>query len=87
MLLAQRLGALGARPCSAVRSAGDDRHGQSSTVITSQLPVELWHDGIGDATLANVMLDRLVHNAHMLALNSDSLRKKRSRLTVEAAQE
>ncbi|MDN0077786.1 IS21-like element helper ATPase IstB [Crenobacter sp. SG2303] len=65
----------------------DDRHGQRSTVITSQLPVELWHDAIGDATLADAILDRLVHNAHMLALKGDSLRKKRSCLTVEAAQE
>lgn len=64
----------------------DDRHGQRSTVITSQLPVDLWHEAIGDATLADAILDRLVHNAHMLALKGDSLRKKRGHLTMEATQ-
>lgn len=52
----------------------DDRHVQRSTIVTSQLPVEHWHDAIGDATLADAILDRLVHNAHMLALKGDSLR-------------
>jgi DNA replication protein DnaC len=57
----------------------DDRHGVRSTIVTSQLPIEHWHAAIGDATLADAILDRLVHNAHPLNLKGDSLRKKRKR--------
>ncbi|WP_419831894.1 IS21-like element helper ATPase IstB [Endozoicomonas atrinae] len=46
----------------------DDRHNQSSTIVTSQLPVSKWHDSIGDATLADAILDRLTHNAHRIEL-------------------
>jgi DNA replication protein DnaC len=52
----------------------EDRHGRGSTMVTSQLPVEHWHEIIGDPTLADAILDRLVHNAHQLALG-ESLRK------------
>lgn len=55
----------------------EDRHGLRSTLIASQLPVEKWHKVIGDPTLGDAILDRLVHNAHKLALKGDSLRKKR----------
>jgi DNA replication protein DnaC len=55
--------------------------------VTSQLPLEHWHAAIGDATLADAILDRLVHNAHQLCLKGDSLRKKRSRLTSSTDQE
>ncbi|HXQ77337.1 MAG TPA: ATP-binding protein, partial [Gemmatimonadaceae bacterium] len=44
----------------------EDRHGRGSTMVTSQLPVEHWHEIIGDPTLADAILDRLVHNAHRL---------------------
>ena len=44
----------------------DDRHGRRSTIITSQLPVDHWHDMIGNPTIADAILDRLVHNAHRL---------------------
>jgi DNA replication protein DnaC len=54
----------------------DDRHGRASTIVTSQIPVELWHDIIGDPTLADAILDRLVHNAHRLQLTGESMRKK-----------
>jgi len=54
----------------------EDRHGSRSTVITSQLPVNHWHKAIGDATLADAILDRLVHNAHKLALKGESMRKR-----------
>jgi len=54
----------------------EDRHGLRSTLIASQLPVEKWHKVIGDPTLGDAILDRLVHNAHKLALKGDSLRKK-----------
>ncbi len=46
----------------------DDRHGSSSTVIISQLPTEDWHHSIGDNTLADAILDRLMHNAHRIKL-------------------
>lgn len=65
----------------------DDRHGTRSTIVTSQLPVEHWHAAIGNATLADAILDRLVHNAHQLDLRGDSMRKKRARLTVKPDQE
>jgi DNA replication protein DnaC len=54
----------------------DDRHDRGSTIVTSQLPVEHWHTVIGDPTIADAVLDRLVHNAHRLVLTGDSLRKR-----------
>jgi len=65
----------------------DDRHGARSTIVTSQLPIEHWHAAIGDATLADAILDRLVHNAHQLNLKGDSMRKKRAGLTSPTHQE
>ena len=53
----------------------EDRHGLRATLITSQLPVEHWHDYIGEATIADALLDRLIHGAQRLALDGDSLRK------------
>jgi len=50
----------------------DDRHGRGSTIVTSQLPVENWHDVIPDPTVADAVLDRLVHTAHRLALKGPS---------------
>ena len=66
----------------------EDRHGSRSTMVTSQLPVEHWHEIIGDPTLADAILDRLVHNAHRLTLKGESLRKaqaKRQKLDAEPA--
>jgi DNA replication protein DnaC len=54
----------------------DDRHGRKATIVTSQLPVDAWHAVIGDPTLADAILDRLVHNAHRLELRGDSMRKR-----------
>ncbi len=54
----------------------EDRHGNTSTLITSQLPVENWHDHIGDPTLADAILDRLIHNAHRIQLKGGSMRRK-----------
>lgn len=65
----------------------DDRHGARSTIVTSQLPVEHWHAAIGNLTLADAILDRLVHNAYQLDLRGDSMRKKRARLTATPDQE
>jgi DNA replication protein DnaC len=58
----------------------EDRSGLSSTLIASQLPVESWHGFIGEATLADAILDRLLHNAHRLPLKGDSMRKKQRKL-------
>ena len=54
----------------------DDRYGRRSTVLTSQLPVDSWHAQIGDPTIADSILDRLVHNAYRIEMNGESMRKK-----------
>ena len=54
----------------------EDRHGRHATIITSQLPVANWFDVIGDAVIADAVLDRLVHSAHRFELKGESLRKK-----------
>jgi DNA replication protein DnaC len=54
----------------------DNRHGRGSTLVTSQVPVEHWHEVIRDPTIADAVLDRLVHNAHRLQLKGESLRKR-----------
>ena len=54
----------------------DDRYKSHSTIVTSQLPVDVWHDAIGDPTLADAILDRLVHNAHRINLRGKSMRTK-----------
>ncbi len=59
----------------------DDRHGNASTIMLSQLPTEQWHQSIGDNTIADAILDRLMHNAHRLKLKGESMRKTRSSLT------
>ena len=56
----------------------DGRYQRRSTILTSQLPVSKWHAQIGDPTLADSILDRLVHNAHRIELEGESLRKKRA---------
>lgn len=64
----------------------EDRYGRKATIVTSQLPVEHWHEIIGDPTLADAILDRLVHNAHRLLLAGPSLRNgaaKRQKLDAE----
>ena len=53
----------------------EDRYGLRSTLIASQLPIEHWHDYVGDATLADAILDRLLHNAQRLLLDGESMRK------------
>jgi DNA replication protein DnaC len=56
----------------------DDRHGVRSTALLSQLPVSAWHDVIGEATVADAILDRLIHNAYRFELKGESLRRPRS---------
>jgi len=58
----------------------EDRHGLKSTLIASQLPIDHWHDYIGEATLADAILDRLLHNAHRLQLKGESMRKTNATL-------
>ena len=53
----------------------EDRHGITSTIISSQIPTEKWHDTIGDPTIADAVMDRLVHNAHMISMKGESMRK------------
>jgi DNA replication protein DnaC len=57
----------------------EERYGRRSTIITSQLPVERWHEIIGDPTYADAILDRLVHNAHRIELSGESLRRARTK--------
>ncbi len=59
----------------------EDRHNIKSTIVTSQLPEDHWHEQIGDPTLADAILDRLVHAAYRIQLKGESMRKKKARLT------
>ena len=63
----------------------DDRYQRRSTILTSQVPLAHWHEQIGDPTLADSILDRLVHNAYRLELSGESMRKKRNRKPEEAS--
>jgi DNA replication protein DnaC len=54
----------------------EDRHGKKSTIIVSQLPVSSWYDIIGEETIADAILDRLVHSSYRIELKGESLRKK-----------
>jgi DNA replication protein DnaC len=62
----------------------EDRSGKRSTLITSQLPIERWHEHIGDPTLADAILDRLIHNAYKINLKGDSMRKLKAKLPMGA---
>ncbi len=61
----------------------EDRSGSRATLVASQLPLKSWHAYIGEPTIADAVLDRLVHSAHQIELKGESLRKKRSGLTKE----
>jgi DNA replication protein DnaC len=61
----------------------EDRYGRRSTVVTSQLPMPKWHDWIGDPTVADAVLDRLVHNAYKLELRGNSRRKEKTTHATE----
>jgi len=61
----------------------EDRHGKRSTLFTSQVPVNQWHEVIGEQTIADAILDRIIHDAHRLELKGESMRKKRSTLPEE----
>lgn len=63
----------------------DDRHLVRSTIATSQLPVSSWYDAMSDPTLADAMLDRLIHNAHQITLRGESMRKQGASLQVNGS--
>lgn len=64
---------------SALMEIVEDRHKKASMIITSQLPVNCWHEVIGEKTIADAILDRIVHDAHRVELSGESLRKSKSR--------
>jgi DNA replication protein DnaC len=61
----------------------DDRHQHRSTIVTSQIPVDTWHQTMGDPTLADAILDRLIHNAHHIRLSGESMRRQTSDLACQ----
>src|SRR5690606_12379202 len=68
---------LDAQNRSALMEIMEDRHGKASTIIASQVPISKWHDVIGEQTMADAILDRLVHDAWRVELKGESLRKKK----------
>jgi hypothetical protein len=62
----------------------EDRHGRGSAIVTTRVPVEQWHEVIGSATLADAILDRLVHNAHRIERRGESMRKLNARRSPPA---
>ena len=70
------ISAIGPRERADLLELLDDRVGTRSTLITSQLPIENWHDYIGDPTLADAIMDRLVHSAHKIHLEGETMRKR-----------
>jgi len=65
----------------------EDRHGSRSTLVTSQLPLDKWHAIIGDPTLADAIMDRLIHNAYKINLKGESMRKQKTKLTTTTESE
>jgi DNA replication protein DnaC len=63
----------------------EDRYQVGSTLITSQLPIDAWHDVIGEPTFADAILDRLVHNAYRVELDGQSMRKTKAKIVDETA--
>lgn len=57
----------------------EDRHNRRSTIVTSQLPIDKWHEHIGEPTIADSILDRLVHNSHRILMKGQSMRKKKAK--------
>lgn len=68
---------LDAQSRSVLMEIMEDRHGRASTIITSQIPISKWHEIIGEQTIADAILDRIVHDAHRVEMKGESLRKKR----------
>jgi len=64
----------------------EERYQRRSTIITAQLPISGWHDMIGEPTIADAILDRIVHNAHRIELKGDSMRRKDRNATLTSAE-
>jgi DNA replication protein DnaC len=64
----------------------EDRHGNRSTIITSQLPVAQWYEVIGEQTIADAILDRIVHDAHRMELVGESIRRRQRNKNVETVE-
>ena len=64
----------------------EDRHGNRSTIITSQLPVAQWHEVIGEQTIADAILDRIVHDAHRMELVGESIRRRQRNKNAETVE-
>ena len=62
----------------------EERYDRKATIVTSQLPIKAWHDAMQDPTLADAILDRLVHNAYKVELKGESMRKKKTFLDRES---
>jgi DNA replication protein DnaC len=60
----------------------EDRHGKASTIITSQVPVNKWYDIIGEQTVADAIMDRIIHQAHRLEIKGESMRKKDAKIAA-----
>jgi len=73
---------LDAQSRSALLEVIEDRHGKSSTIFTSQVPVNKWYDIIGEQTIADAILDRIVHDAHRIEMKGESLRKKKQPIEI-----
>jgi DNA replication protein DnaC len=65
----------------------EDRHGNRSTIITSQVPAAQWYDIIGEQTVADAILDRIVHDAHRMDLTGESIRKRQKNKINENVEE
>lgn len=65
----------------------EERHGRRATIAASQLPIDQWHNAIGDPTLADAILDRLIHNAYPINMKGESMRKRQANLTKHAPPE
>src|SRR5438876_2802069 len=61
----------------------DDRHQRAATILATQVPIQRWHDMIGDPTYADAILDRLIHNAYRIELRGDSMRRRKPSLPVD----
>ena len=79
-----RLEPLGPEQRHDLLEIAEERYGRGATLITSQLPVDRGHSVIGEPTLADAILDRIIHNAHRLQLKGDSLRKQMAAQSVDA---
>ena len=72
------LNTLDAQSRSALMEFVEDRHGKGSVIITSQVPVIKWHEIIGEKTVADAILDRIIHESHRIELKGESLRRKKT---------